>query len=149
MTSTDHAARSLNSLRLAIQLVTKAFYVVQAVCDDNVVPREDPLHSRVLLGPGILLCLCGVVNVARQAQRMMVDVVDFEPVNSSISVGAGDLGLEKVLELEGACSLPRRWVARDEDELGVSVGRWHVGCAGHSQACSSKVQYRRGGSAKY
>lgn len=58
-----------------------------------------------------------MVDIARHAQRLVVDVVDFEAADSSIGGRTGDLGFEELFELEGPCGLARRGVARDEDKL--------------------------------
>jgi hypothetical protein len=58
-----------------------------------------------------------VVDTARHAQGLVINVVDFEAANSRIGGGAGDFGLEELFELESPCGLARGRVAREEDKL--------------------------------
>lgn len=115
---TDDAAGGLNSLGLAVELIAEALDVIQAVGNDNVVTGEHALDGRVLLGTSILLCLGRVIYPTGQAKRLVVDKVDLEPAGARIGVLAGDLGLEKLLQLEGTGGLASRGVARDDQELG-------------------------------
>ena len=115
--ATDDAAGGLNGLGLAVELVAEALDVIEAIGYDNVVTGEHSLDGRVLLGTGIFFCLGRVVYPPGQAKRLVVDEVDLEPAVAGIGVLAGDLGLEKVLQLEGTGGLASRGVARDDKEL--------------------------------
>lgn len=70
-----HAAGRLQRLGFAEELVPEAFYVVHAVCDDDVVSPQVPLHGGHFCGAGVLLRARGVVGIAGDAQRNVVDVV--------------------------------------------------------------------------
>lgn len=119
--ATHDAARRLHSLGLAVQLVPEALDVVQAVGNDNVVPREHALHGRVLLGARILLGSGCVVDAARHTQRLVVDQVHLQATAAPVGALTRDAGFQRVLELAGTRRLPRRGVARDDDELQASV----------------------------
>lgn len=114
---TDDAAGGLDGLGLAIQLVAEAFDVVEAVGDDDVVTGEHPLHGRILFRAGILFSLGRVIYPTGHAKRLVVDEVDLELAGPRIGALAGDLGLEEVLQLPGACGLARRGIPRDDQEL--------------------------------
>jgi len=103
--------RGLDGLRLTVKLIAEAFNIIQSIGNDNVIPRQDPLHGRVLFGTGILLGLGCVVDVARHAQSLIADVVNLKAADSSVAGGAGDPGLKEGFELEGPCGLARRGVA--------------------------------------
>jgi hypothetical protein len=137
---TDHAVGRLDSLCLAVQLVAKPLDVVHAIRNDNVVTRQHPLYSGVLFSASILLSLCGMVDIARHTQRLIVNVVNFEATDSRISRGVGDLGFEEFLELECTCCLARGGVAGDEDELHarVSAIKRDGGQKGHPPAFSTR-----------
>lgn len=118
----DDAARGGQGLGLAVQLVAEALDVVHPVGNDNVVARQHALDGRVLLGAGILLGPCCVVDGARHAQGLVVDEVHFQAAGARIAAaiaigggggggGIGDLSFAVLLELEGACRLPRGWIA--------------------------------------
>jgi hypothetical protein len=114
---TDHAAGSLNGLGLTIELIAKTFDIVQAVGDDNVVAGKHPLYGRILFRAGVLLSLGGMVYPTGHAKRLIVDEVNLELAGPGIGALAGDLGLEEILQLEGARGLARRGISRDDQKL--------------------------------
>ena len=75
---TDHTARGLEGLCLAIQLVAKALDVVGTIGDDDIVARQYAFDGRIFFGAGILLSLCSVVDASRNAKRLVVDEVNPE-----------------------------------------------------------------------
>lgn len=105
---TDNAAGGLQGLGLAVQLVAEAFDVVQAICNDNVIPRQDPLDGRIFFRTGILLGSGRAVDGARHAQHLVVDEMDLEAGRARIGRRAGNLGLEKLLQLGGSGGFARR-----------------------------------------
>jgi hypothetical protein len=113
---TNHTARRLYGLCLAVQLVPKALDVVQSIGNDNVIAREHPLHSRVFFRPRILLGLGGLIDIARDTERLVVDEMHFEAAGARIGAGTGDLGLEVLLQLVSSCGFPRRGVAFAESQ---------------------------------
>jgi hypothetical protein len=108
---TDHAAGSGYRLGLAIQLVSEALDVVQAVGNDNVIAREDSLYGRIFLRTRILLGFGSVIDSARDTQRLVVDEVHLQAAGARIGTGSGDLGLAVLFELEGSSCLPRGGIA--------------------------------------
>jgi hypothetical protein len=81
---TDHTAGRLQGLGLAVQLVPEALDVVHSIGDDDVIARQQPLYSRIFLGARILLCLCGMVDGSRYAERLIVDQVHLEATDACI-----------------------------------------------------------------
>lgn len=75
-----------------------------------------------------------MIDAAGHAKRLIVDEMHSEPAGACIGtfVGACDLGVEEILQLEGSRCLPRGGVARDEDQLRVylSVQYFNVRCQG-------------------
>lgn len=115
----DHAAGRLDRLRLTVELVAEALDIIQAISDDDVIPRQHSFHGGVFLSPGILFRLRRVVDRPRQAQRLVIDEVYLQPGDSGIGACVGNGGLEEILELQRARGLPRGGVAGDEDKLRV------------------------------
>jgi hypothetical protein len=81
---TDHAAGRLQGLGFTVQLVPEALDVVHPIGDDDVIARQQPLDSRIFLGTRILLCLCGMVDVSRHAEGLIVDQVHLEATDACI-----------------------------------------------------------------
>lgn len=94
---TDHTTWCLHSFGLTVQLVAEALDVIQTIGNDYVIARQHPLDGRIFLRAGIFLRPGSMVDVARDAKRLIVDQMDFESIEAGIGVGGRDLGLEVLL----------------------------------------------------
>jgi len=102
---TDNTTRRLHSLRLAIQLIPKPLDIIQPIRNDNVIARQHALNGRIFFGPSILLGPRSMIDSARQAQRLIVDMVNAQLADAGLGRGVGDLGLEEGLQLQCALGL--------------------------------------------
>lgn len=94
----------MHSFRIAVQLVTEPFDVVETVGYYDCILPYKSLDHRVLRCPSIFLRLRVVIHTTIKTKRLIVDVVDRELACARIR-RSSDFGLEKVHQLLRAISL--------------------------------------------
>jgi len=84
VSNTNHAARGLQGFGFAVELIPEALDVVEAICNDDIIARQNPLDGRVFLGTCVLFGLRSVVDSAGEAKGLVVDEMDFEAADARI-----------------------------------------------------------------
>lgn len=121
----DHTVRGLNGLCFAVQLIAEAFDIVHAIGNYNDIRRQNSFDGRRKSCSGVLLRTCSSVDIASQAKAFVIDMLDFETLDSGL-FGVGYFSGEKIDELTAAEGLATGRVARDEEELATA---WLLACA--------------------